>query len=131
MEDQYGENWTMAVKPEDIQRSSRRIFKEMIRAQVDYERVGQYFLDAKIMDNLIIAASNELEINTMLFNATTFFQLYNPNYPNLGSEISHLQALCYIYNVILEKLKGVKYYNNIGILADVAALLSTVRNHLQ
>ncbi len=130
MKDQYGENWIVNLRPDDIQRSSSRIFKEMIKGVIDYEKVGMYFLDGKILDNLIIAANNQLEINTLLYNAVTFYQSYYPSYPNIGPEIYHLQCLCYIYNLIHERLKMVKYYENIGYLADIASLLSTYRNHL-
>ena len=130
MKDQYGDNWIVNMRPDDIQRSSGRIFKEMIKGAIDYEKVGTYFLDGKIVDNLIIAASNQLEVNTLLYNAVCFYQSYYPSYPNIGTEIYHLQCLCYIYNVIHEKLKMVKYSGNIGYLADTAALLNTYRNHL-
>ena len=130
MKDQYGENWIVNLRPDDIQRSSGRIFKEMVKGTIDYEKVGMYFLDGKILDNLIIAANNQLEINTLLYNAVTFFQSYYPSYPNIGTQITHLYSLCYIYNTIHEKLKMVKYYENIGYLADISSLLNQYRIHL-
>ena len=37
----YGENWIVALRPEDIQRSGKRIVKEMVRGQFNYEDVGK------------------------------------------------------------------------------------------
>lgn len=127
---QFGDNWIVALKPEDIQRSGKRIFKEMVRGNYDYQKIGNYFLDGKFLDNLIIAASNELEINTLYLNAVSFYRDNFPQIPNIGVHVNHLQTICYIYNTILNKLQSVKQTGNIGWLADTSALLYSYRNHL-
>lgn len=127
---QFGENWIVALKPDDIQRAGKRIAKEMVKGYFNYEEVGVYFLDAKFMDNLIISIRNELEINTLYYNAVSFYAQYNINIPNAATEINHLSALCYIYNIILGKLIAVKDSGNIGYLADTSAMLYSYRNHL-
>lgn len=127
---QFGDNWIVALKPEDIQRSGKRIFKEMVRGIIDYEQVGQYFLDAKFLDNLIISANNELEVNTLYYRAVSFYQQYYPAEPNIAVQLNHLQVMCYVYSTILSKLQSVKGTLNIGYLADTSALLYSYRNHL-
>lgn len=127
---QYGENWIVALKPDDIQRQAKRIFKEMIKGMIDYEKFGNYFLDAKFLDNLIIAASNELEINMLYLKAVAFYQQYYPMEPNITVHLTHLDSLCRIYNTIIGKLNAVKQTGNIGYLADMPALLYSYRNHL-
>lgn len=127
---QFGENWIVALKPEDIQRSGKRIFKEIVKGQYDYEQTGKYFLDGKFLDNLIIAASNELEINTLYYNAITFYMQYNPQIPNISVQQTHLQILCYIYNMIYTRLCTVKETGNIGCMHDISAFLYSYRNHL-
>ena len=126
----FGDYWIVALKPEDIQRSGKRIFKEMVRGNIDYETEGNYFLDPKFLENLIISCNNELEINTLYYNAVSFYQQYNPGVPNIGPQISHLQIVCYIYSALLNKLNMVKQYQTIGYLADTSALLYSYRNHL-
>lgn len=127
---QFGDNWIVALKPEDIQRSGKRISKEMVKGQFDYEQVGKYFLDGKFLENLIISINNELEINTLYYNAISFYKSYYPNIPNIGAIENHLQSLCYIYSVIGSKLSCVKQSGNIGYLHDISALLYSYRNHL-
>ena len=126
----YGDNWIVTTTPDNIQRSAKRIFKDMVKGTIDYQKHGKYFLDGKFLDNLIIACNNELEINTVYYNAMSFYIQYNPNIPNLGVHSNHLSSLCYIYQIILGKLNAVKTSGNIGYLADTSSLLYTYRNHL-
>lgn len=127
---QFGENWIVALRPEDIQRSGKRIFKEMVRGLFDYQQVGNYFLDAKFLDNLIISCSNELEINRLLYNALVFYQQNFPTIPNIYPQIKHLESLCYVYSVIYSRLTTLKSSTDISCLFDISALLYTYRNHL-
>lgn len=126
----YGENWIVALRPEDIQRSGKRIVKEMVRGQFNYEEVGKYFLDGKFLDNLINAVDYELQVNSLYFNAVSFYAQYYPQIPNISVQINHLNALCYIYNVVLSRLQAVKSTGNIGYLSDISALLNSYKNHL-
>lgn len=127
---QYGENWIVALRPDDIQRSGKRIFKEMVRGQFDYETVGQYFLDLKFLDNLINAASYELEVNSLYLNAVSFYGQYYPATQDISFHINHLQVLCKIYAIILQRLNLVKETGNIGYLHDIPAYLFAYKNHL-
>lgn len=124
------DNWIVALKPEDIQRSGKRIFKEMVRGYIDYEKHGKYYLDPKFLDNLIIAATNELEINSLYYRAVSFYWQYYPQDPLVSSQIAHLEALCFIYSTILAKLQQVKVSMDIGYLADISVQLYSYRNHL-
>lgn len=130
MINQYGENWIVALRPDDIQRAGKRIVREMVRGNIDYEKFGKYYLDPKFLDNLIISCQNELEVNTLYYNALAFYRQYYPNTPNIVVQLNHLQSLGYIYNVIYNKLTNLKQTGNIGILADTSALLYNYRNHL-
>ena len=130
MINQYGENWIVALRPDDIQRAGKRIVREMVRGNIDYEKFGKYYLDTKFLDNLIISCQNELEVNTLYYNALAFYRQYYPNTPNIVVQLNHLQSLGYIYNVIYNKLTNLKQTGNIGILADTSALLYNYRNHL-
>ena len=126
----FGENWIVAVRPEDIQRSAKRIFKELVKGQINHETHGKYFLDQKFIDNLIIAARNELEINILYFNALNFYFSYFPAVPNLSQEVKHMQVLCDIYNVIYSKLGILKQTGNIGVLLEISTLCYSNRAHL-
>ncbi len=128
---QNGENWIVSFSPMDIQnRIAPRVIKDMVRGFIDYEKYGQYFLDSKFLSNLIIACTNELEINNLYATSLEFYQQYHPNVPNIGIHVNHLKSLCYIYNLLVSRLSMVQQTSNIGYLADVAALLRSYKNHL-
>lgn len=126
----YGENFIVGLTPEQIQTAAKRIVKELVKADYDLESVGQYFLDLKFLDNLIISISNELDTNKLYFDAVSFYKMYYPDYPAIGIQQNHLGILCNIYNTILQKLQTVRSTGNIGWLADTSALLYNYRNHL-
>jgi hypothetical protein len=125
---QYGENWIVALRPEDIQRSSKRLIKDMVRGNIDYEKYGQYFLDAKFLENLLIAVTNDYEVNSLHYNAMYMYQQMYPSTPS--AYINHDYALYVIYGTIMTKLNQVKSTQNVGWLADISAVLYHYRNHL-
>lgn len=130
MVNQNGDEWILALRPEDIQRSTKRIVKDMVRGIVDYQEHGKFFLDPKFMENLIIGVSNELEINTLNYNACKFYYQYFPQTPNIQPHIYHLERTCYIYTIVLSRLNAVKMSGNVGYLTDISALLFNDRNNL-
>ena len=130
MVNQQGEDWIINVRPEDIQRSTKRIVKDMVKGSMDYEKFGKYFLDLKFMENLIIGVSNELAINTLNYNSCKFYYMYFPQTPNLGPHVYHLERLVFVYSTILEKLNYTKTTGNIGYLTDISGMLFNDRNHL-
>ena len=130
-ENKLGENWVNIVQPDNIQRSTKRIVKEIAKGQIDYEKQGKYFQEMKFIENLIIGIYNELEINTLNYNACSFYFYYYPQTPNLAAHINHLERCIYIYNVILERLQYVKSTNNVGYMVDVQALLLNEKKHIE
>ena len=129
MLNQYGEDWIVRVAPENIQRMTKRIVKEIAKGSIDYEAVGRYMLDSKFLENLIIGISNELEINTLNLNACRFYYSYFPSTQNMGVHINHLERVNYIYMVILERLNFLKGTGNLGVMVDIPGLLFSDRKH--
>lgn len=130
MINQHGEDWVAAVRPEDIQRSSKKIVKDMIRGNIEYEKYGKYFLDPKFIENLYIALNNELEINVMNNTACKFYYSYFPQTPNIGVHIQNLDNVIYVYNTIVQKLDYVRSSGNIGYLTDISGMLFNYRNYI-
>lgn len=130
MEKNYGEQWSVMQTPENIQRSAKRIIKEIAKGQYDYEKQGTYFLDMKFLENLIIGLTNELEINTLNLNACRFMYQYYPQTPNLGQHVLHLEALSRLFSIVLERLNYVKMTGNIGYMVDLPGLMYNDKKHL-
>lgn len=129
--DKFGETFVSLVTPDQIQGQAKRIVKELVKGEIEFEKYGQYFLDLKLLDNLIIGISNELSDYSLYSTAVTFYKSYYPMTPNITVRENHLQALCYIYSVILSKLQLVRSTQDIGYLSDISALLYNYRNHLR
>ena len=128
---QFGEDWIARVTPEAIQRSTKRIVKEITKGSIDYEAYGQQFMNPKFIENLIIGISNELEINNMNLAACRLYYSYYPSTPNMGNHINHLDRVCYAYSTILERLNYVKVSGNIGYMVDIPGLLYSDRKHIE
>lgn len=127
----YGETFISLVTPDQIQGQARRIVKELVRGEIEFEKYGQFFLDMKFLDNLIIGIRNEVDDYSLYYTAVNFFRQYYPNTPNITVRENHLAALCYIYNVVLTRLEAVKINMDIGCLADISALLYNYRSHIK
>ena len=113
------ENFIIALKPEQIQRSAKeRIFREMIKGQIDYTQFGNYFLDSKFLENLIIAAYNELTNNSVISTALQFYDMNFPGDVNIRYNTLKYQNLVIIYQNLLYRLQMVKESGNIGYLTD-------------
>lgn len=131
MMNQFGEDWTVRLTPDAIQKSTKRIVKEIAKGLIDYEEYGKQFMNLKFIENLIIGITNELEINTLNLNACRFYYSYYPQTPNMGAHIMHLDRVNYIYLTILERLNYVKTTGNIGYMVDIQGLLYSDRKHLE
>lgn len=127
---QRGTDWITTVRPDDIQNSTKRIVKDMVRGSIEYDKYGSVFLDPKFLENLLIGVYNELESNTFNYNGCYMLYNSNPQIPNLAQHINHLDRLLYIYNTIKMRLEYVKTTGNVGYLTDISGMLFKDYNHL-
>ena len=120
------------LKPEQIQKSAKdRIFKEMVQGKIDYSIFGMYYNDSKFLENLLIAAQDELINNSTIRDALA---IYNASYPGNPSTINLLgrhEALSRVYSVLVDRLLSVKNTGNVGYLADIQYVLAAYKNTLQ
>ena len=128
---QGNEDWVNLVTAQDIQKSAvKRIFKEMVNGAYDYGKVGNYFLDSRFLENLIVAAGAKLEYYTLLNNAVYMYKEYNPGFPNLGAHMTHIMNLQYTYSIIYQALENVKYTYNVSALIDIGKYTYNCRNDI-
>lgn len=124
-------NFIWYLKPEQIQKSAKeRIFKEMIRGQIDYAQNGQYFQDPKFLDNVIIAARDELNNNTIIRDALKYTDMCFPGDLNRITLLSRYESLVVVFNEIYNRLYRLKFSGNIGELADLQYIMGSYRNLL-
>lgn len=125
------EDFIMALKPEQIQRSAKeRIFREMVRGQIDYTQFGKYFLDNKFLSNLIIAADNELTNNAVVSSALELYDLTYPGQIEVVRNRAKHTNLCTIYRVLLDRLNAVQLTGNVGCLTDIQYVLNGIKQYI-
>lgn len=112
------------ITPEMIQKSAKeRIFREMSKGQIKYEEYGNYFLDPKFLDNLIVAANDELNNNATVCKALEYFDLTFPGDQSVYINRVRYSCLLNIYSIIFQRLSMVKATGNIGSLTDIQYVL--------
>lgn len=118
------EDFVHFLKPEQIQRSAKeRIFREMVRGQIDFSVHGKYFQDSKFLENLIIAATDELNNNIAVNAALEFYDMNRPgDMIIIRNRVKHSNLVA-IYNAIVIRLNNVKFTGNIGYLTDLPYVL--------
>lgn len=125
------DNIVWYLKPEDIQKAAKnRIFREMVSGVINYSENGKYFQDSKFLENLILAAQNELTNNIIIRDALRMYNYTFPGHMEAGKLGARYENLSIIMNTILNKLNEVKFTGNIGVLTDIQRTLGHYRNLL-
>lgn len=98
---QNGVGFIQLKNAQDIQREALKIFRDIARGNIDFEKYGNYFLDPIFLDNLLIACQSKLTVETILRDGVTM--LYN-------SQIQ-MQQPCDITSMVLQdQLQKVEAY---------------------
>lgn len=125
------ENFIIYLKPEQIQKSAKdRIFREMVKGQIDYSLYGKYFQDTKFLENVLIAARDELNNNTVILNALIFQDINMPGIPEVINMRSRYQIFQFIYQHIVSRLENVKHTGDVGYLVDIQYVLGSYKNYI-
>jgi len=130
----YGgkEDFVVFLKPEQIQRAAKeRIFREMARGQIDYGQFGKYYLDGKFLENLIVAANNELVNSQVIVQALYWYDLYvSVGDLNVARVRTRQQNLAFIYDCIYTRLYQVKMTGDIGYLTEIQFILKEAAKNM-
>lgn len=119
------------LRPDQIQKSAKdRIFREMVMGNIDYTIYGEYFLDSKFLENLIIAAQDELTNKSTIATALYFYDVHYPGNQAVAINMDQHANLAHIYSTILNKLQTLKFTGDIGILIDTQILLRDFRQYI-
>ena len=118
------EDFIPFLKPEQIQRSAKeRIFREMARGQIDYSQFGKYYLDNKFLENMIVAANDELINTEIICRSLLLMDTMYPGDLNVTRVRTRQEVLRFIFNIIYTRLYNVKMTNDIGYLTDIQYVL--------
>lgn len=125
------QDFIVKITPEQIQRyAKQRIFREMIRGEIDYTVYGKYFLNPKFLENLIIAAQDELRNKSTIANALRFYDLYFPGSIDVVHNSNLHQNLVVIYDHLYQKLMTLKFCGDIGVLIDIQYVMKDYQKYM-
>lgn len=125
------EQFISMLSPESIQRSAKgRIFREMVKGEIDYTRHGKFFLEPKFLENLIIAAKDELRNKNTILYSLVFYDYNFPGNPDIIYNRTLHENLVYIYNTIVSKLNALKYCGDIGVMVDIRYILRGCQKYM-
>lgn len=117
-------DFILFLKPEQIQKSAKeRIFREMVRGNIDYAQFGIYYQNNKFLENLIVAANDELVNAQVISNALLYYDTCFPGDLNVARIRTKQQILVISYDCIYTRLMQVKMTNDIGYLTDIQYVL--------
>ena len=124
-------DFILFLKPEQIQKSAKeRIFREMARGQIDYGQYGIYFQNGKFLENLIVAANDEMINSQIIANALGFYDMTFPGDLNVIRVMTKQNMLVKMYTCIYSRLLDVKATGNVGCLTNIAYALADISKYI-
>jgi hypothetical protein len=125
----FGDNFVAQRSAQDIQKDAkRRIFKDMVYGNIDYDLYGKYFTDINFIENLITVATIESEKHTVEYQALYMFDMSYPGNSIVNLLTRQHANVAFVLGQILQVLQMVKYDNmNIRYLTDLAVNCANFR----
>ena len=123
------EDFIAKIKPEQIQKSAKeRIFREMVQGKIDYTVYGKYFLEPKFLENLIIAANDELLNKSVILKTLQFYDMNFPGDQLVVYNLTTHAGLVCVYQLLYNRLTILKSTGDIGCMVDIVHQLKDFKN---
>ena len=125
----HDENFIYNRSTQDLQRDAKkRIFKDMIYGNIDYEVFGSYFTIPNFVDALMNVAKVERDKHNITAVALQKFHMETADAAAYILSVQHSNCAC-VLNCILFNLEKVKMNNyDIKFLLDLQIQISTIPN---
>ena len=125
----YGENFLRSKSAKDIQKDAkRRLFKDMVYGNINYDEYGKFFTDPQFIDNLIVIANTLYLEHLVTGNALMQFAgMYNNP---VASQLSVRNLnVALVFNSLMTRISEVKANNyDIKSLVQIVSDTAMYRN---
>lgn len=124
----FGQNFIRSKSVKDIQKDAkRRLFKDMVYGNIDYDEYGIYFTDPQFIDNLIVVAHTLQEEHAVIANG---LRLMAGTGNAIASQLYVRHSnVAYVFSVIEYNLGMVKANNyDIRYLVNIVPATIQCRN---
>jgi len=117
---------------QDLQRDAKkRIFKDLAYGNVSFEKYGCYFMDVRFMEQLIIAADEELRNHNIYCNALSLLDFTYPGEQYVIALKTKEARLVSAYAILQNSLRAVRDSGyNISALTCLASALGPYKYDL-
>lgn len=122
-----GENFLSFKDVTTIQRDAKkRIFKDMAFGNINYEKYGIYFMDPRFIDNLIIAAEDEMTNHMYKAQSLYMFDMANPGIQKVIALQAFEARLWSAFTIIWQHMSYIKNtnYSDISQLPNLTFAIS-------
>lgn len=126
----YGNNFIKTKPAKDIQRDAKKkIFKDMVYGNINYDEYGSYFQDANFLDNLIAQANTLYIENMMVAQALYEYTMNHSGDANIERlRIRYFNASA-VFSIIRDQLSNIKANNmDIQFLVNIAPMVYNLKN---
>ena len=127
---QRGEGFIQTKSPQELQRDSINIIRQIARGNIDLHANAQYFLDNTLLSNMIVAVNAKRAIETIKRDGVSMLytsQLQNPAIYDVDTTSAVLQnqiLLVQAYTIATEILEALYQSQNPAWLYTLASQLS-------
>lgn len=107
---------------EIVKDAKKRIFKDMAYGNINYEKYGRYFTEARFLDQLLAVAEDEMYNHQTMWQALTMLDQNNPGNIRTITLCNKENRLATAYGIIYTCLKYVKDTGyNISVLPNLTS----------
>lgn len=121
----FGDNFMTSKTPMDIQKDAKkRIFKDIVFGNIDYNKFGQYFTNPQFVEQLIITARNEEFNHRVIADALSMYMQNNNADDRTRAVWNREKNIAYVLfylRTTLEQMKASNY--DVGILVPLAQII--------
>lgn len=113
----FGENFLAQKSAQDIQRDAKKkIFKDMVFGNIDYDTYGKYYIDSNFLDNLITVAMIECKVHDTTWRALYEYTLNHSGDPQFTDQIA------------IANQKRIQHQNTANALNTLLGAFLTIKN---
>ena len=127
----YGENFIHTKSPKNLQfDAKKRLFKEMVYGNINYDEFGKYYTDPQFLDNLIAIATALFNEHVVIATALGEFAVNHGNNP-VAAQLQMIHSdTASVFEILISQFNAVKMTGyNIQYLMNIVTLCMQYRQN--
>ena len=126
----FGENFINQKSPRDIQFDSIRLFRDIAKQNIDFNKYGEYFLNDMFMNNIMVGANSKYQLFKTNYDGVLLLSQQQPNDSIIMSVLENNRRCRDAYANIINALNMFRATQNINVLFQLSSILRDYRNNI-